>query len=183
MFNRQFQTIQVALICAALGSLPGLAPAQDAQRSSYRGTAEDFAEINQLFARYSVALDTRDAEGWAALFTRDGMFRAAQFCAAGREQVAAIVKNMGGGAAVVGRPTSHHVSNVGPIVYIDRDNATVQSFLMVVGDVSRDRAGGGITVTAIYEDRLEREGGRWLFADRLVITPGDGPPKACQAEG
>jgi hypothetical protein len=179
----QLRFTPIALVCALIGS-PSIAVSQSSESSGYRGTADDFAEISQLFARYSIALDSRDAAQWAAVFTKKGMFHAAQFCAVGPEELAGIVKNMGGGAAPQSatRPKSHHVSSVGPIVYLDKNHATVQSFLMVVGDVSRDRTGGGITTTAIYEDKLERENGRWLIADRLVVAPGDGPPKTCPPE-
>ena len=37
-------------------------------------TAEDHAEIRQLYATYNLALDGGDAEGWADTFIEDGAF-------------------------------------------------------------------------------------------------------------
>ncbi len=37
-------------------------------------SAQDYFEIQQLYARYNNAIDSGDAEGWAATFTSDGVF-------------------------------------------------------------------------------------------------------------
>jgi len=37
-------------------------------------TADDYAEIQQLYARYNIALDTGEPEDWASTFTPDGVF-------------------------------------------------------------------------------------------------------------
>ncbi|HEY2529963.1 MAG TPA: nuclear transport factor 2 family protein [Xanthobacteraceae bacterium] len=37
-------------------------------------SAQDYFEIQQLYARYNNAIDSGDAEGWAATFTPDGVF-------------------------------------------------------------------------------------------------------------
>ena len=36
--------------------------------------AQDYFEIQQLYAHYNIAIDSGDAEGWAATFTPDGVF-------------------------------------------------------------------------------------------------------------
>src|SRR5882724_9521104 len=38
-------------------------------------TADDYMEIQQLYASYNWAIDSGDAEGWAAKFTPDGVFQ------------------------------------------------------------------------------------------------------------
>lgn len=37
-------------------------------------TADDYMQIQQLYARYNVAIDSGDGEGWAATFVPDGTF-------------------------------------------------------------------------------------------------------------
>ena len=37
-------------------------------------TAQDYTEIDQLYARYNFSIDSGDAEGWADTFTPDGVF-------------------------------------------------------------------------------------------------------------
>lgn len=44
------------------------------QTPAPRLTADDYAEILQLYFRYPLLLDSGDAEGYAALFTEDGSF-------------------------------------------------------------------------------------------------------------
>jgi hypothetical protein len=112
------------------------------------------------------------------------MFRAAQFCLVGRKELAGLVDKMNARPAAPGsgdRPKSHHVESSLSIDYLDRDHALSHSFVMVVGDVGRDHAGGGLEVTGTYEDKLTRVKGRWLIADRLEVSPGDGPPLPCPA--
>lgn len=59
------------LLMAILAAvLPWSVQAQESRRL----TAEDYAEILQLYFRYPLLLDSGDAEGYAALFTEDGSF-------------------------------------------------------------------------------------------------------------
>src|ERR1700737_2019392 len=39
-------------------------------------SAQDTIDIQQLYARYNIAIDSCDAQGWAATFTPDGVFNA-----------------------------------------------------------------------------------------------------------
>ncbi len=133
--------------------------------------------------KYSYTLDEHDAQSWASVFTEDGAFRAAQFCLVGRKQLAGLIEKMVARAPpdAATRPKSRHINENRSIEYIDRDNAISHSFVMVVTDVGRDHTGMGIEVTGIYDDKLKRVHGHWLIADRLEVSPGDGPPMSCTA--
>jgi len=50
--------------------------AHPAQASDAAGalSAQDNFEIQQLYAKYNIAIDSGDAEGYAATFTPDGVF-------------------------------------------------------------------------------------------------------------
>ena len=64
---RNCARLVVALaLCAGLSAL--------AQNSGPALSAADFAEIMTLYAKYPMALDSGDAEGYANLFTEDGAF-------------------------------------------------------------------------------------------------------------
>ena len=148
----------------------------------YEGTADDYSQISQLMTKYSYTLDNHDAQGWASVFTADGVFRAAQFCLVGRAQLAGLIEKQNlhrppSGAA--DRPKSRHINENRSIEFLDRNHAIAHSFVMVVGDVGRNHVGGGIEVTGTYDDKLERVNGHWLIADRLEVSPGDGPPLPC----
>ena len=45
-----------------------------AQHGAAKLTTQDYIDIQQLYARYNIAIDTGDGEGWAATFTPDGVF-------------------------------------------------------------------------------------------------------------
>src|SRR5271163_2930815 len=61
-------TKRILAIAAAAAMLVGASWAADTL------SAQDYFEIQQLYARYNIAIDSGDAEGWAATFTPDGAF-------------------------------------------------------------------------------------------------------------
>jgi hypothetical protein len=71
------------------GAALALAPA--AAQDSY---LEDRVKIEDLMARYIFALDWRDAEGYAATFTEDGVLNYGGGQAVGREAIAAMVQTI-----------------------------------------------------------------------------------------
>ena len=150
-----------------------------ASAGPYEGTADDYAQISQLMTKYSYALDTLDAKGWASVFTDDGVFRDFHLCLVGRKQIAGFIEKSRARQKTAGAatgPKSYHINENRSIEYIDRDHAIAHSFVMVVGDVDREHHGRGIEVTGTYDDKLIRVNGHWLIADRHEISPGDGPP-------
>ena len=67
----------------------GLSAALNAEQGSGgRLTADDYVEIQQLYAQYAHALDLGDAQAWADTFTSDGVFSDAK----GREELVAFAK-------------------------------------------------------------------------------------------
>ena len=157
----------IALLAA--GSPPAAAA------SAYRGTAQDFMEISQLFSRYNYTIDNKDGAAWADNFTPDGIFQDPSWCAIGREKLIEVVGSTPQPGA---DEKQHHVHSLGPILYQDRNHATVRSTVMVVRETGFGIA-GGITVTGVYEDKLVRHRGRWLFAYRLVHRPSTTAPIPC----
>ena len=63
-------TLATALATLILGSATWLL----AQQRGARLTGDDYIEIQQLYARYNNAIDSGDAEGYAATFVPDGTF-------------------------------------------------------------------------------------------------------------
>ena len=67
MFDTRWKRLGALTIAALLGAVhPGLAEEEL--------TADDHAQIHQLYARYVQAIDFGDAIGWADTFTPDGSF-------------------------------------------------------------------------------------------------------------
>lgn len=146
--------------------------------STYVGTPDDFMQISQLFSQYNYTIDNGDGEGWAQTFAPDGVFRDPSWCAIGK---AALIKVVGTEKQIGKDQDHHHVPNLGPITYQDRNHATVHSTVMVVHETGFGKS-GGIMVTGTYDDRLVRIRGQWRFAYRLVHRPSKEPPIPCARE-
>jgi hypothetical protein len=68
------RTISLAITIALLGFVSG-AGWISAQDQGGGLTAQDYAEIEQLYARYNQGVDFRDAEMWLSVFAEDGIFQ------------------------------------------------------------------------------------------------------------
>lgn len=168
---------RIGLLLAVVVAWAGLATASPTHaQAAYEGTPTDFMQISQLFARYDFAIDNGDGEGWASVFTPDGVFRDPSWCAIGRDE---LIKVVGRDKRVGKDQEDFHMPSLGPIIYLDRDHATVHSTVVLVRETGFGKQGGGIWITGTYDDRLMRVNGRWLFAYRLVHRPSDKPSVAC----
>lgn len=119
---------------------------------------ESIDEIRQLAAKYSLALDMRDADAWVNLFPADVRVNENEtgrgplrrwFDETMREQFSG---------------TSHHIG--GHIIeFVDRDNAQG-----VLYSKNEHEAGAEwVIMQMMYFDRYERIGGRWYFRRRLPL--------------
>jgi len=146
--------------------------------AAYVGTPDDFMQISQLFSQYNYTIDNGDGEGWADVFTEDGVFRDPSWCAIGRNALIKVV----GTDKRVGKDRDHfHMPSLGPIVYLNKNNATIHSTVIVVREAGFGK-NGGVWVTGSYDDRLTRVNGKWRFAYRWVHRPSEKPSIACARE-
>ena len=65
------RTLRIAIASVCLLSVASVGAAQG---DGGTFTAQDYIEIQQLYAKYAQTLDLGDAEGWADTFTADGVF-------------------------------------------------------------------------------------------------------------
>jgi 3-phenylpropionate/cinnamic acid dioxygenase small subunit len=112
-------------------------------------STDDIIAIQQLVARYAVAVDTDDAGGFLACFTPDGAFSSSFANARGREELLAMR-----GRGVPGR-TRHFITNL--IIEGDGDNATVNAYLFSTRPVLQDSTVG------TYENDVVKLDGKWQF--------------------
>ncbi|MDA1092570.1 MAG: nuclear transport factor 2 family protein [Acidobacteria bacterium] len=163
---------------AALGvtggaSAQGSAVAVDAELLAALRDCVDKMAIKELFGRYAHAIDTGDAEGWAAVFTEDGQYELFGNTTKGRPAIAAAIAGRSGS-----RPHSQH-RMVNHVISIDGDTAhSVCEFCVIA-----ERQGRIDTITAgFYEDDLRRVDGQWLIARRQIQIKTDPailqPPEA-----
>ena len=121
---------------------------------------EDLAEIHQVFIDYGRALDDGDTARYASLFAATGRVDLGPI---GRAEGPAAIEAMMATAlqGLVGN-SFHLVTS--PQVTIDGDSATATVMWTVIR--RDDRNEPRVTMIGRHHDRLVREGGRWLIAER-----------------
>jgi hypothetical protein len=167
MAMRQIRRHAMLLLCAAF-CLTSMR-AQEGGPAPQPLTALDYAEIEQLVARYAHALDTCAANGYdyADLFVTDGRFIVnGRVAASGREQLAAAA---GGGALGCKNPNKRpnfkdfiHV-HVNHVIIATRAGATGRVNLITIGkngDPTHAVHEGG------YQDEYVRTPQGWRFHSR-----------------
>jgi hypothetical protein len=116
--------------------------------------------IQELCARYCHTIDSQDSEGWARCFTADGAFEFDGWEIRGRPALAEY-------AEVHARLMRCRHMTVNCLYDVQNDRATGRSTTVV----TLATAGGyKVLGQGHYEDRLVKEGGKWLIAHRSVRT-------------
>ena len=121
----------------------------------------DKAEIQEILARYSICVDTGDADGFAALFTEDGVWEweavGLSFC--GRKairQIAMAVSTHAKGA-------QHAISN--PVIRVQGNKA--KSICQLTCFLSRPEQIYTLMV-GFYEDELVKVDDHWMISRRAA---------------
>ena len=158
------QKVVLALALVVLGMLGVLAVAQaQAQRARGSLTALDYAEIEQLYGRYAIGVDSGNADMFAGVFTPDGTFEVAGKTFQGRKQLGEVAASPGNDKG----PTN--VSHVTVNITIDPSSegaAGASYFLRVkVGQRGEPSTliGGGI-----YRDTFVKTNEGWRIKKRIV---------------
>jgi hypothetical protein len=157
-----------ATLCltAAIAAFMGV----QAQQRNQPLSAQDYAEIQQLVARYSFAIDTGADNGYAYadLFAPDGSFGKTT----GRDQLAATARPGGGhyprGPEFVFHYTSNHVIEATP------DGARGKVYVVEVD--ARERGKALIEDGGHYEDTYVKTPQGWKFKTRSFIHTRPGTP-------
>ena len=131
-------------------------------------SAQDYFEIQQLYARYNIAIDNGDAEGWAATFTPDGVFNTFT----GHDALVGFVKTW---REKLNGATRKHWNNNLQITGTSRE-ATASVYLILVDFSTKPPS---ILTTATYSDNLVKTKDGWRFTKRT--TKGDSAPAAPSA--
>lgn len=124
---------------------------------------EDRLEVRELVARYGLAVDDRDIDALAALFTPDAVFRSQDgvMNAQGR---AAIIEQFHGRFAAL--KATNHVAH-DQIIELDADDPD-RAIGLVSSHAEVWRNGRALVAALRYRDRYERHQGRWCFAERTL---------------
>jgi hypothetical protein len=131
-------------------------------------SAQDYFEIQQLYSQYNNAIDSGDAEGWAATFTPDGVFNTF----VGHDALVNFVKTW---REKLGGATRKHWNNNLQIRGNSKEaNASV--YLLLIDFSTKPPS---IVGTATYTDSLIKTKDGWRFTKRT--TKGDTAPAAPSA--
>jgi len=123
---------------------------------------DDRLEIRDLVARYDRAIDSGNAEAWAACFTEDGSWDGG-IRVDGREALLAFARSLPTDAAFAAlRGARHFVAN-----HLVEETGPDEARLLCDNLMLQPREGGVAAILAAdYDDRLRRVDGRWLFSSR-----------------
>jgi uncharacterized protein (TIGR02246 family) len=127
-------------------------------------SVEDRFAIEDLFVRYTTALDAGDVETIVACFTADGSLESqAAGKHTGHDAIRAFSERFSA-AQARGVQLRHAISNLAMTV----DGDTARATCYVVNIVTVDGK-SSLMPPGRYECELRKEGGAWLFLNRLVI--------------
>jgi uncharacterized protein (TIGR02246 family) len=121
-------------------------------------SAQDYAELQQLCARYSQSADAGDADAFAGCFAADGALVIGGDAVEGREAIRERTRTN----AAATQPTGFHVPG-GIVAEVQGDRGTMRSYL-----IHHNGAAPAQVLSVVYEDELVREDGAWRFARRTV---------------
>jgi hypothetical protein len=162
-------TKKYLIAVAALALLIGGVVASYAETRKSSLTADDYLEIQQLYARYNMSIDAGDGEAYAATFTPDGVFNKIT----GHDGLAAFVRNWHDN--MKGANMRHWNTNLA--IMGTPEGASGAVYLLLVDVSVRPPA---ISAAAKYEDQLVKTSAGWRFKTR--VTKGEGPAPAAASK-
>jgi 3-phenylpropionate/cinnamic acid dioxygenase small subunit len=127
-------------------------------------TYPDRESIRELTARYNLAADSRDLDGYADCFTEDGAFEIVGLARLeGQEPLKAMI-------GALDFPTLHVSADA--VIDVDGDTATQRCAFMLF---ARKPEANDLVVltTARYTDRLVRTAQGWRFTERVAHPDND----------
>jgi len=156
---------KVLVLAILLSVLVGGVSAVDAQEGGGGSlTAQDYVDIQQLYARYNFAIDSGDIEAYVALYTPDGSFNTFT----GQDGLRTFMKNRNGG-------TRRHW-NTNLVITPTPEGAKGAVYLMFLDVGMKPPA---VTGAGKYEDALVRTPQGWRFKKRQTFPdPPAAPPPA-----
>ena len=160
--------VMIAVVCTI-----GWASMQvgDAQDNTAR-EARDRAEIEALMWRYARALDTSNADAYAAVYAPDGQFGNGPNATKGR---AALKKMIADGAdrqkaaqakGEAPRPPMYHMTANQRVSFTDKDHARVEAYYLTAMAAGGENQPLRVAAVGRSIDDVVRVNGQWLIESR-----------------
>jgi SnoaL-like protein len=165
MMTRRFGVVAVVVLTVALSS--SLAFGED-------GEARDRAEIDGLMWRYVRALDTLNADAYAAVYTPDGQFGSGPTAPKGHEALKKMIADLKQGqvdreakSGARSAPMYHVITN--PYMeFVDKDHVRYHAYWMTVFGAAGENTPLRVAAAGREYDEIVRVNGRWLIKLRDV---------------
>lgn len=156
------------LLVALLGSIAATV------RNDAQHEAQDRAQIEKLMWRYVRALDTENADAYAATYTPDGQFGSGATATKGREALKKMImdlrqRNIDAEAKSGNkRPPMYHVLTNSYLEFIDKDHAHMEAYWMTVFAQAGPAVPLRVAAAGREVDELVRVNGQWFIKERDV---------------
>ena len=126
----------------------------------------DELAIRNLVARYSDAVNRRDAAAWGDTWAVDATWKILGMAPQGREEIVKLWEQlMGGFPFVVQMPSEC-------LIAVDGDTATGRAYLHEWG---KGPDGSGMVTLGVYHDTFRRDPDGWRFTERDFHSMYSGP--------
>ncbi len=171
-------TNRIALIIGTLLAFAMVGSQAARAESETEREARDRAQIEKLMWRYVRALDTENAEAYAAVYTPDGQFGSGANAVKGREALKKMINDLRQRAADneakngEKRPGMYHVIANSYLEFVDKDHARLEAYWMTVFAAGGPKVPARVAAAGREVDELVRINGQWLIKTRDV-APAD----------
>lgn len=162
------------LVGAATLGFVQIAQADDRSPLSETQQAQDRAAIEAVMWRYVRALDTLDADAYAAVFTPDGSFHAGRNSEQGSAELKKMITDLKQGRAdreAKGEPPTpamYHVVMNHTISFVDKDHARYDAYWTTMFAPAKQGESARVAAVGRSVDMLVRVNGQWLIQSRDV---------------
>lgn len=134
----------------------------------------DRAQIEKLMWQYVRALDTENADAYAAVYTPDGQFGSGANAVKGHDALKKMINDLRQRAveneSKTGekRPAMYHVIANSYLEFLDKDHARLEAYWMTVFAAAGPKVPSRVAAAGREVDELVRVNGQWLIKSRDV---------------
>jgi uncharacterized protein (TIGR02246 family) len=166
--------ISTLIACAALIAAPAIAADAAMTGMQSMREAQDRAAIEDLMWRYARALDSSDADAYAAVYTEDGQFGTGDKATRGRaalHKMVADLKQARIDREAKGepkRPGTLHMETNHSITFHDADHATYNAYWVTMFTALGPDSPARVGAVGRSIDEVVRVNGQWLIKLRNV---------------
>jgi hypothetical protein len=160
--------LMIVVVCAIAWASTQVGAQDNAARE-----ARDRAEIEELMWRYARALDTLNADAYAAVYTPDGQFGTGANATKGHAALKKMIVDTNErqtAAAAKGQPRQpmYHMTTNSQLTFTDKDHARLDSYYLTAFGAVGQNVPVRVAAAGRSVDQLVRVNGKWLIQTRDV---------------